>query len=72
VRWVIKRTAEQEMEQVEHLVLLPDTTERRQPGLVYDLHRRSGMVHCHISQTAPQIFRIQIRIGSVEARIPNR
>jgi hypothetical protein len=67
---MLKRAAEQEMEQVGHLVLLPDTTERRQPGLVYDLHRRSGMVHCHISQTAPQIFSIQICIGSVEARIP--
>ena len=69
---MLKRTAEQEMEQVEHLLLLPDTMERRQPGLVYDLHRISGMVHCHISQRAPQIFRIQIRIGSVDARIPNR
>jgi hypothetical protein len=67
---MLKRAAEQEMEQVGHLVLLPDTTERRQPGLVYDLQRRSGMVLCHISQTAPQIIRIQIRIGSVEARIP--
>jgi len=58
------------MEQVEHPVPLPDTTERRQPVFVYNLHRRSGIVLRHISRTAANVLRIQIRTGSVEARIP--
>jgi hypothetical protein len=59
---MIKSAAEQEMGQVEHPMLLPDTPERRQPVLVYDLQRRSGFVLCHIIRTVSQIFRIQIRI----------
>jgi hypothetical protein len=53
---MIKRAAGQRMEQVEHPLLLPDTTERRQPVLVNDLHRSSGIVLCHISRTAVNIF----------------
>jgi hypothetical protein len=38
---MIKRAAEQEMEQVEYPMLLPDTPERGQPVLAYDLHPSS-------------------------------